>query len=109
MTPAPILNFDPHAPQKLIDLYRKLGTLRAVEKARKVNKKFIYNLLVYGIEPTNRANRKALFLRITPPRPRAKRQPVPPHKEWWWKLPSDFKNEVVKDLYLKELEKNFHA
>jgi hypothetical protein len=113
-----IEKFHQNAPKKLVALYKKLGTTRAIEKERNVNRKWVSLLLVHGIEPASRPTRKALFLRSTPPRPRSERRPIPPHKEWWWKQSSEFKDKIVQDLYqnslhakielLKEMEKN-HA
>lgn len=104
MTNKPIVEFCPLAPDRLVALYQKLGSVRAVEKARGVNRKFVYNLLVYGIEPASKDKRKALFLPVHAKRPRSARPVVPAFKEWWWNLPKARRDQIIQAEFKKEID-----
>jgi hypothetical protein len=73
------VDFPPNVPKKLIRLYRKLGTFRAMEKALGVNIYYIRTLMVVGKEPTNGDIRVKLFL---PRKPKAKRLRVKARPAW---------------------------
>lgn len=91
-----ITTFAPNAPVKLITMYEK-GNLRTIEARRKINKKYVYNLLVHGIEPTDPKKRRALFLPVEK-QPRAERD-IPDHVQWWRKLKKDYRDLLIRCEY----------
>jgi hypothetical protein len=82
-------------PIRLIRLHNRLGSFRAVARARsaatgiRVNVKYVYALLVDGKEPTNKDIRHALYLPRTNRKRRAASRgelPQPSHRQWWTRL-----------------------
>ena len=82
-------------PLKLIRLYKRLGSFRAVAAARSkvagvtVNVSYVYDLLVHGKEPKSRDIRHALYLPRTNRKRRAASRgelPQPSHRQWWTRL-----------------------
>ena len=58
------------AQKRLLREHRRLGAWRAVANHYRVNVRYVYDLAVHGVEPTNQAIRRALGLhRLKPPKP----------------------------------------
>lgn len=83
-------NIHPAAPKRLVSEFHKAGwNERELARRRKVNIKYVSDLIRRGIEPTDRTvkgqeARTALFLPRLKQKPRVKKEkPIVLSPEWW--------------------------
>lgn len=71
-------DYPPNVPAKLVTKLQECGSLWALAHEIGINSRYVYDLFKRGVEPpyTNQDARRALGLRLRPPRPKRKRRPA---------------------------------
>lgn len=102
--------YPPNVPAKLIELFElnecKTGRL---EKPLDVNRGYIYRLIKYGIEPTDKTKkgRKARVRLFLPERKARKSREYPDYILEWLRLSKDERHEVIR-TYIKWKKEHEH-
>jgi len=95
--------FHPHAPRRLVKLWKDYPAHYRIAKYLNVNIAEVWKALVKGKEPVNQDVRVKFGLPRKPRKPRAVSVPkiVPNHIRWWRRLDPTLRRDLIKQIYDK--------
>ena len=89
----------PNAPKRLIRDHSRLKSLRAIAAEKHVNVRYVHDLMVHGIVPSNPSIATRLYCKPVPLSKLKEGDARRRHIRWWHHLTRDQRNDLILILF----------